>query len=140
MLETVVLSCFSGIPRFCNFCRVWLFSEVPGHLALLDRVLEVLAGTAPSFSQICGMFPRYFQNSRALRLGFPERQTARQTDRQTDRQTERQTDREADRQHTDRQTDRETDTGVWSLEPGVWSLEPRASCLEPRAWSLEPGA
>ena len=29
----------------------------PGHLALLERVLEVLAGTAPSLSQLCGLLP-----------------------------------------------------------------------------------
>ena len=32
MLETVVPSCFSGIPRFCDFYRVWLFSVLPGRL------------------------------------------------------------------------------------------------------------
>ena len=31
---------------------------VPGHLALLERVLEVLAGTAPTFSDLCGLCPR----------------------------------------------------------------------------------
>ena len=30
MVETVVPSCFSGIPSFCNFCRVWLFSGAQG--------------------------------------------------------------------------------------------------------------
>ena len=32
MLETVVPSCFPGIPCFCDFCRVWLFSVLPGRL------------------------------------------------------------------------------------------------------------
>ena len=35
----------------------FLLETFPGHLALLERVLEVLAGTAPSFSQLCGLFP-----------------------------------------------------------------------------------
>ena len=34
----------------------FLLEAFPGHLALLERVLEVLAGTAPSFSQLCGVF------------------------------------------------------------------------------------
>ena len=39
------------------------FRNLPGHLALLERVLEVLAGTAPSFSQLCGLCSRYVGNS-----------------------------------------------------------------------------
>ena len=45
---------------------------IPGHLALLDRVLEVLAGTAPSFSQLCGMFPRSVGNSGAANVASKE--------------------------------------------------------------------
>ena len=30
--EGVVPRCFSGIPRFCDFCRVGLFSVLPGRL------------------------------------------------------------------------------------------------------------
>ena len=45
---------------------------IPGHLALLDRVLEVLAGTAPSFSHICGMFPRSVGNSGAANVASKE--------------------------------------------------------------------
>ena len=45
---------------------------VPGHLALLERVLEVLAGTAPSLSQLCGAIPKWSKNSGAARRPFSE--------------------------------------------------------------------
>ena len=41
MLEIVVPSCFSGIPRFCDFCRVWLFSVLPGCLQVARGGVEL---------------------------------------------------------------------------------------------------
>ena len=41
MLEMVALSSISGFQRFCNFCRVWLFSEVQGHLQVARGGVEL---------------------------------------------------------------------------------------------------
>jgi hypothetical protein len=41
MLETVVLSCFSGIPRFYSVCRVWLFPGDQGCLQVARGGVEL---------------------------------------------------------------------------------------------------
>ena len=41
MLEMVALSSISGFQRFCNFCRVWLFSEVQGRLQVARGGVEL---------------------------------------------------------------------------------------------------
>ena len=41
MLETVVLSYFSGISRCCNFCQVWLFSGAQGRLQVARGGVEL---------------------------------------------------------------------------------------------------
>ena len=45
----------------------FLIEAFPGHLAFLDRVLEVLADDAPSFCQISGVFLEIRWNSVAPR-------------------------------------------------------------------------